>query len=87
VKTLIPLAEIYDKIPLDTDILLTHTPPHGILDLTKKGKNAGCWYLEGRLGSLEACKLHVFGWVHLENDCANTSRTTLGISMKHLGQR
>ncbi|KAK1229409.1 hypothetical protein PQX77_007529 [Marasmius sp. AFHP31] len=58
--------EIYQFIPDNTDILLTHTPPHGILDKTRKGKLAGCQVLKnvldsGRLGSL---RLHVFGHIH-----------------------
>ena len=55
--------DIYDRIPEDTEILLTHTPPYGKLDVTSKDKHAGCHALARRLGSLARCKLHVFGWV------------------------
>ncbi|TFK25050.1 hypothetical protein FA15DRAFT_591415 [Coprinopsis marcescibilis] len=57
--------EIYSQIPNDIDILLTHSPPHGICDVTREGKNAGCPYLTERLASLPLCKLHVFGCVRL----------------------
>jgi len=55
---------IYDRIPLDTEILLTHTPPKGCLDLTGRGKEAGCPVLRKKLQALEACRLHVFGHIH-----------------------
>ncbi|KXN90489.1 putative rhamnogalacturonate lyase C [Leucoagaricus sp. SymC.cos] len=55
---------IYDKIPADTEILLTHTPPKNCLDLTKRGKEAGCRVLRETLKELGACKLHVFGHIH-----------------------
>ncbi|KAJ3536926.1 hypothetical protein NMY22_g5814 [Coprinellus aureogranulatus] len=55
---------IYDNIPSDTEILLTHTPPFGVLDLSKKGKKAGCRCLGERLANLHRCRLHVFGHMH-----------------------
>ncbi|KII88933.1 hypothetical protein PLICRDRAFT_40565 [Plicaturopsis crispa FD-325 SS-3] len=51
-------------IPHDTAILLTHTPPYGILDTTRKGKHAGCKALKAQMNTLEACRLHVFGHIH-----------------------
>ncbi|TEB36013.1 Metallo-dependent phosphatase [Coprinellus micaceus] len=56
--------ELYRKVPPDTEILLTHTPPFGVLDTSKKGKNAGCRYLAERLRELHSCRLHVFGHMH-----------------------
>jgi len=55
---------IYNRIPLDTEILLTHTPPHLILDKPRRGPNAGCKYLATKLDDLKSCKLHVFGHIH-----------------------
>ncbi|KAF8350879.1 Metallo-dependent phosphatase-like protein [Amanita rubescens] len=55
---------IYQRIPDDTEILVTHTPPNGILDKTRRGKHAGCKELEQRLNSLKSCRLHVFGHIH-----------------------
>ncbi|KAK0210370.1 Metallo-dependent phosphatase-like protein [Desarmillaria ectypa] len=52
------------KIPLDTEILLTHTPPHKIHDTTRRGKSAGCEELAERMNILEKCRLHVFGHIH-----------------------
>ncbi|KAF9234760.1 Metallo-dependent phosphatase [Melanogaster broomeanus] len=55
---------IYNRIPNDTEILLTHTPPYKILDTTKKGSHAGCRGLLYRLNRLKYCRLHVFGHIH-----------------------
>jgi hypothetical protein len=49
---------------MDVDILMTHTPPHSILDVTRKGKMAGCKYLDQQLKMLNACRLHTFGHIH-----------------------
>jgi hypothetical protein len=33
---------VWDKIPADTDVLITHGPPYGILDLTYDDEKVGC---------------------------------------------
>ncbi|KAH9931715.1 Metallo-dependent phosphatase [Epithele typhae] len=57
---------VCDQIPAGTHILMTHTPPLGICDLTKRNKNAGCPVLAERLtrDDLKSCRLHVFGHIH-----------------------
>jgi Icc-related predicted phosphoesterase len=55
---------IYGRVPRDTEILLTHTPPYGVLDITRRGDHAGCKTLSATLGELKQCKLHVFGHIH-----------------------
>ncbi|KAF8431811.1 Metallo-dependent phosphatase-like protein [Boletus edulis BED1] len=55
---------LYSRIPNDTEILITHTPPYGTLDTTKRGKNAGCQVLLSKLDDLKQCRLHVFGHIH-----------------------
>ncbi|KAL8760959.1 MAG: hypothetical protein Q9184_002878 [Pyrenodesmia sp. 2 TL-2023] len=47
----------------DIDILLTHGPPHGILDETHTGENVGCEHL---LRAVKRCRprLHCFGHIH-----------------------
>ena len=59
-------VEIHSRIPPTTEILLTHTPPLGTCDRTRRGKDAGCPALAARLdsGELKACKLHIFGHIH-----------------------
>ena len=57
------LAAKWALIPADTDILITHGPPHGTLDLTPRGDRAGCEALAARLDQLRV-RLHVFGHIH-----------------------
>lgn len=59
----IHFQELYKRIPADTDILLTHTPPYQVHDLTKRGKHAGCKDLADRLQQLElgTIKSHITG--------------------------
>ncbi len=58
----------WDLIPLDTNVLVTHAPPIGILDYTKTIEGAiqhvGCANLRFTLEKLENLKLHVFGHIH-----------------------
>lgn len=56
--------EIYDRIPADTEILLTHTPPYCVHDKTRRGVDAGCAVLARRMETLPSCRLHVFGHIH-----------------------
>ncbi len=58
------LMEKFDKIPHDTDILITHTPPSTILDLVDGYKHCGSKYLYNWLKYVERPKLHVFGHIH-----------------------
>ena len=56
------LMEAYEKIPTDTDILITHTPPYGILDKCKNG-HVGSESLKKQLFRIKP-RLHVFGHIH-----------------------
>jgi len=59
-----PLAEKWSLIPVDTDILITHGPPHKILDKTTYGnENAGCEELIKRIKDISP-KIHCFGHIH-----------------------
>lgn len=54
----------WDRIPFDTEILVTHGPPYGILDMTSDFRNVGCKDLEIKVQELHQLKLHVFGHIH-----------------------
>lgn len=60
----------WDLIPDDTEILITHGPPFGILDNVRsplrsyKDGHAGCEDLLQTLDRLKHLKLHVFGHIH-----------------------
>lgn len=58
------LAELWKNIPDDTNILVTHGPPFGILDKTVNGANAGSKTLLERIEKLEKLKYHIFGHIH-----------------------
>ena len=58
------INEHWDKIPLDTNILITHGPIFGYLDLTLEGVRTGCEYLREKLPSLTELKIHVCGHIH-----------------------
>ena len=57
------LAEMWALIPDDTDVLITHSPPYGILDQIYSGEHVGC---EDLLAALQRVrpKVHVFGHIH-----------------------
>ena len=57
------INEFWKKIPLDTDILITHGPPKGILDKTVPGQNVGCKELLKSLKKIKP-KFHLFGHIH-----------------------
>ena len=58
------LAEKWNFIPEDVDILITHSPPFGILDkIIDHQENLGCELLTERLKIVKP-KIHVFGHIH-----------------------
>lgn len=57
------LAKKWALIPADTDILVTHGPPKGILDRTDRGEQVGCEELRARVEVIQP-KLHIFGHIH-----------------------
>ncbi len=57
------LESKWATIPSDTDVLITHSPPSGILDVNTRGKSCGCPALRARLKELKL-RLHCFGHVH-----------------------
>lgn len=63
------MSDNWNKIPIDTDILITHGPPHGIMDKAwciqtkKKNINVGCELLLNKVFAIKP-KLHCFGHIH-----------------------
>jgi len=53
----------WDYIPEDTDILITHGPPYGILDRCHNGESVGCEELLKRVREI-APQIHAFGHIH-----------------------
>lgn len=57
------LEEKFAQIPQDLDILITHTPPYGILDKCQDGKKIGSKALLKAIERVKP-KIHIFGHVH-----------------------
>ena len=58
------IDRIWKLIPDDTDVLITHGPPAGILDWIKPGRESlGCRNLREAIKRVKP-KLHVFGHIH-----------------------
>lgn len=62
------LKERYDRIPNDTDVLITHGPAYGILDQVYKtngdfDKNVGSFALKEAIKRIQP-KIHVCGHIH-----------------------
>lgn len=66
---------VWDNINLDTEILVTHGPPKGILDITRDRDTGaliqvGCNALRKRVEAIKP-KLHIFGHIHDEKGVLN----------------
>lgn len=62
----VELAVKWNSIPDRTDVLITHSPPQGILDRNGRGESAGCGDLLKRVRQVMP-KVHIFGHMHPSN--------------------
>ena len=69
------LAQLWAEVPGETDVLITHTPPAGVLDVSSRGLELGCPYLSDALGTISP-KLHCFGHVHASSGIYESPETT-----------
>jgi Icc-related predicted phosphoesterase len=58
------LIEVWNQIPEGLDILVTHGPPFGILDLAESGDQIGCKSLKYEVMNRAKPKIHIFGHCH-----------------------
>lgn len=58
------LIRLYDHIPDETNILITHTPAYGILDKDIFGNNIGSKSLLERMNNLPNLRYHICGHIH-----------------------
>ena len=63
------IKKVWNKIPAATDILITHTPPYGILD-----NETGCEQLTARIMQTPP-RCHIFGHIHGCNGAVKTTDT------------
>lgn len=70
------IGEYWKDIPEGLDILITHGPPKGILDLTENMEGrlgqCGCKSLLNRVKETKPC-FHVFGHIHPESCAPNSA--------------
>jgi predicted phosphohydrolase len=57
------LRQVWARVPDGIDVLITHTPPQGVLDSTVRGVAAGCAELAAALPRIRP-RLHLFGHIH-----------------------
>lgn len=58
------MKDLWSQIPENTNILITHGPPHNILDYAPICGNVGCTDLMDRVLKLPNLKTHIFGHIH-----------------------
>lgn len=75
----------WDLIPSDTELLITHGPPFGILDATNSGEHVGCTDLLNKLLELQV-KMHVFGHIH-EGRGYEVNNNTLFVNASAVDER
>ena len=69
------LRSRWELIPNDVEILITHTPPYGVLDRNTAGRNCGCRELHNRLLDLHP-RVHCFGHIHASAGTTSLNGTT-----------
>ena len=69
------LARSWSAIPDGTDVLITHTPPAGRLDLSSRGFRLGCQHLLARLREVSP-RVHCFGHVHASSGVVEADGTS-----------
>jgi Icc-related predicted phosphoesterase len=68
------IRQAWNQIPMATDVLITHSPPHGILDAIPEEGSQGCEELRIRLATVRP-RLHVFGHIHCGYGVAQSATT------------
>lgn len=69
------LAEKWSTIPANTDVLITHCPPQGVLDKIYDGTAVGCEALAETIERVQP-RLHVFGHIHEDYGSCKIGNTT-----------
>jgi len=71
------MKRVVNAVPLDTDVLITHGPPFGILDaIPRHGgvEKLGCRLLKRRVAEVKP-KIHCFGHIHFAYGCTGYGST------------
>lgn len=86
------LAEKWQMIPDDIDILITHSPPYGIYDSVRRfpndiPENTGSKYLSDKFRGSTILKLHIFGHIHQHGGKSGDFGMTKFINCSHVNER
>lgn len=57
------IEKVWNLVPDNIDVLLTHGPPYGVLDRVLEGSHQGCEQLLNKVNEVKP-KLHIFGHIH-----------------------
>lgn len=57
------IVKIWDRIPTNTDVVISHSPPYDILDKSRSGLKLGCIDLFHKIKEVSPL-IHSFGHVH-----------------------
>jgi len=79
------LREKFKQIPDNTDILITHTPPYGILDETASGEHVGSKALLEEVLQVKP-RFHLFGHVHEQGGKQITIGETTFVNCSHVDE-
>lgn len=55
--------KVWERVPLDVDVLITHGPPKGIRDITSRGRGVGDGQLLTKVLQINP-RVHCFGHIH-----------------------
>lgn len=69
--------EVWNQIPFDTDVLITHGPPAYILDYVDSGEYVGCEDLDYRIKEINP-QYHFFGHIHEAGGVVQKGTTIFG---------
>lgn len=68
------IAKKWELIPSETDIVITHGPVHGIVDVTPYGLNVGCEELYKKIIDIKP-KIHLSGHIHHSRGITEFNKT------------
>lgn len=80
------LAAVWARIPEDTDVLVTHGPPLGFGDRTRREQRVGCEDLLNRVRVVRP-KLHLFGHIHEDPGVWREGGTAFANVTSDMGER
>lgn len=89
-----PISKYWNEIPEDTEILITHGPPKGVLDdvvhisgIREGIEHVGCQDLLDRVQKLSKLKIHAFGHIHAWGSLTEVNKGIMFINASNCDER